>query len=299
MAFCAKCGHSVTDEMRFCGNCGAAIEAGDTQNQAASEQSVRRCPICGGALRSLEVCCPYCGAEVAMRQASGAVKELTEKLERTESEKKKIIIIKNFPIPNTREDIFEFMMLASSNFNAELHVKKSGVEDITDAWLVKIEQCYNKAHIAFNDDRDLESIERIYSKIKADVEAHKKSVLEREEARAKKRKRDNLISLIVWLSILVTVTAIVATYFISGGFNFESDAVRVGYSDDDLEGHHYEQVVEYLKNKGFVSIETRSAGSGWFADYGEVKKVYIDGDDSFFSFERFSKDAKIIVFYYE
>lgn len=58
-------------------------------------------------------------------------------------------------------------------------------------------------------------------------------------------------------------------------------------------------MVELLKSKGFTNIEARSAGSGWFVDDGEVKSVYIDGDDSFFSFERFSKDAKIIVFYYE
>ena len=283
--------------MRFCGNCGAAIEA--TQNETASEQSIRKCPICGGALRSLKVCCPYCGAEVAMRQASGAIKELAEKLEHTESDKKKILIIKSFPIPNTREDIFEFMMLASSSFNAELHVKKSGVEDITDAWLAKIEQCYNKALLAFSDGRDLASIEKFYSKIKADVEAHKSSILKKEEEKEKKKRQGNLTSLIVWLSILVTVTAIVATYFISGGFNFEKDAIRVGYSDDDLESMHYTDAVELLRKKGFTNIEARSVGSGWFTDYGEIKGVSIDGDDSFFSFERFSKDAKIIVFYYD
>ena len=293
------CGRKITEEMRFCGNCGASVESAEPAAEKSEERNVRKCPICGGVLRSFEVSCPYCGGEVAMRSASGAVKELSEKLEAADTEEKKILIIKSFPIPNTREDIFEFMMLASSSFNAELHVKKSGVEDITDAWLAKIEQCYNKALLAFTDGRDLESIEKFYSRIKADVEARRASILKKEEEKARKLRRGNLTSLIVWLSILATVTAILATYFISGGFNFDSDAIRVGYSDEDLEGQDYRDVVELLEKKGFTNIEARSIGSGWFVDDGEVDSVMIDGDDSFHSFERFSKDAKIIVFYYE
>ena len=38
-------------------------------------------------------------------------------------------------IPNTKEDIFEFMLLASSNFDAFYYATHLHVEDISDAWL--------------------------------------------------------------------------------------------------------------------------------------------------------------------
>jgi hypothetical protein len=82
--------------------------------------------------------------------------------------KRKIELIENYPIPNNKEDIKEFMILASSNFDANVYNKNLEVEDISDAWLAKIEQCYQKARMLL-DDRELAQIKEMYDCVKRQI----------------------------------------------------------------------------------------------------------------------------------
>ena len=73
------------------------------------------CTNCGKELSSFTVVCPACGCEVQGRQAADSVRKFYVDITHAQTTKEKADLIKNYPIPNTKEDIFEFMMAASSN----------------------------------------------------------------------------------------------------------------------------------------------------------------------------------------
>lgn len=68
------------------------------------------CTNCGKELSSFTVVCPACGCEVQGRQAADSVRKFYVDITHAQTTKEKADLIKNYPIPNTKEDIFEFMM---------------------------------------------------------------------------------------------------------------------------------------------------------------------------------------------
>ena len=88
--------------------------------------------------------------------------ELATKLELAESAEQKISIIRNFYIPNTKEDIYEFVILATSNMNS--------YDYDYEAWDAKLQQAYQKATISFGDTQEFHYIHQLYTQI----QKHKK-----------------------------------------------------------------------------------------------------------------------------
>lgn len=76
------------------------------------------------------------------------------KLEQINDVQQRKELIKNFYIPNTKEDIYEFFILASSNIEAG--------GDNTDAWYAKLDQAYKKAQLVFGDGQELERLTKLY-----------------------------------------------------------------------------------------------------------------------------------------
>ena len=77
----------------------------------------------------------------------------------------RIELIKNFYIPNTKEDIFEFFILASSN------VAVGG--DDEEAWLTKLEQTYLKAKLTLGNGEEYLHINELYTKINKQLKRNK------------------------------------------------------------------------------------------------------------------------------
>ena len=115
------------------------------------------CTNCGKELSSFTVVCPACGCEVQGRQAADSVRKFYVDITHAQTTKEKADLIKNYPIPNTKEDIFEFMMAASSN------VLREEEKEIYEAWLIKLEQTYQKAEILFSGDSEFKKIQQIYN----------------------------------------------------------------------------------------------------------------------------------------
>lgn len=161
MPFCTNCGQEIQEGAKFCAGCGSPTT---DNNSNASKRTVfydgelHKCPNCGEVLNSFVAACPACGYELRGSSATGAVKEFASKLDNAATEFQKANIIRNFPIPNTKEDIFEFMILASSNIDD--HPNK----DVFDAWIAKFEQCYDKARLTFKQDSDFSQIQSIYAR---------------------------------------------------------------------------------------------------------------------------------------
>lgn len=125
-----------------------------------------------------------CGFEFRDAKGSTAVKELASQIQELEEKKQKqaaksnilsafmpkedfsaqeIELIRNFSIPNTKEDIYEFVILATSNINPDSYQNKN-VDPLSSAWMAKAEQAYHKAEITFGDDPDFENVRNVYNR---------------------------------------------------------------------------------------------------------------------------------------
>lgn len=143
--------------------------------------------------------CPACGHEIRNVKAVESVRELSAKLAEIEAQKlhipegknsvlkmlfgrdlentekqeeaqkkfdeqkkqEKANLIINYSVPNTKEDILEFMLLASSNIDAE-HNRD---DIVAKAWKSKFEQVYHKAELTFKDDPKFAKVQEIYANI--------------------------------------------------------------------------------------------------------------------------------------
>ena len=121
MAFCVKCGQQHEDGIKFCPNCGTQTAESDMENKGQRQTvyagELHKCPNCGEVLNSFAITCPACGYELRGVKAVSAVREFALSIEKAATEQQKINLIRAFPVPNAKEEIFEFMFLASSNID--------------------------------------------------------------------------------------------------------------------------------------------------------------------------------------
>lgn len=166
MVFCSKCGKEISDSAKFCCFCGAPSTQITTQREHIYEGTVYKCPNCGEVLDSFESNCSSCGHEVRKRRTSDAVQNFVMKVEMAESHEKRLSIIRNFPIPNTKEDLCEFLFLSASNISVDAKNFVDGEEkkqkELLDAWRVKFEQAYLKAEVMLSDDPVFPRIKNLY-----------------------------------------------------------------------------------------------------------------------------------------
>lgn len=117
---------------------------------------VHKCPNCGEILDSFQIKCKSCGYELRGTSSNLSIYELNEKLSKTANTATKISLITNFYIPNTKEDIYEFFILAISNINND--------ESCAEAWEAKLEQAYHKANLLLANTPEFEYLDSLYKK---------------------------------------------------------------------------------------------------------------------------------------
>ncbi len=138
---------------------------------------VRKCPACGAMVESFQTKCPECGYEFTNIEANSTTKKLLKALEELDKQAaskegergllrgiahalsdsltaKKVQLIKNFPIPNTKEDLLEMLSLSNANSTNST----DSTDAITSAWQEKTKQLIIKAKISLKNDPDLEYI---------------------------------------------------------------------------------------------------------------------------------------------
>ena len=232
MAFCMNCGKELLDGAKFCLECGTKLGDMSTeqaiQRETTFEGKIYRCPNCGDVLDAYESVCESCGWEKRGSKATHSVQELSQKLQEIEinrpenkktvfrdleaegeiiskTDQQKIDLIKNFPIPNTKEDMYEFLVLAISNVDANTYGLAGGSNThkaISNAWFSKLEQAYTKARVVFGRQSDFSEISVIYQEKK------------REIAIAKKKKVRGILA-IIFGSIIFAVVLVGLILFIS------------------------------------------------------------------------------------
>lgn len=117
------------------------------------------CPCCGSRLESFTSKCPYCLNEIRDIKVSKELEKFISGLDKDISNKKLSKYIINYPVPNSKENLLEFMILATSNID----VKNDDEDDIiiVDAWIKKMNQIYEKSKLSLKGS-DLEKIETLY-----------------------------------------------------------------------------------------------------------------------------------------
>lgn len=170
MAFCVNCGEKIKDNSKFCTNCGQVViphKKPTEERKSAFDGEVHKCPNCGEILNSFSPNCPSCGYELRDSAATNSVQRLYWELNKATSIEQKTLIIRNYPIPNAKEDIIEFMILASTNISGESE------KSIFEAWVAKFEQTYQKANITLKNDSAFAQIQEIYEKAEKTITMEK------------------------------------------------------------------------------------------------------------------------------
>ncbi|MGN0621417.1 MAG: zinc ribbon domain-containing protein [Porcipelethomonas sp.] len=170
MPFCINCGKQLADGTKFCSECGTPTNNDNSKRKSIYDGEIHKCPNCGEVLDSFVSNCPACGFELRGTKSSETVQNFAKRIENAINDAQKIEIIRSYPIPNNKEDVFEFMIIAATNFNAEQSISGNGVsKSVSDAWLTKIEQGYQKARLLFGDNADFIKVQNIYNQTHSQI----------------------------------------------------------------------------------------------------------------------------------
>lgn len=169
MAFCINCGSELPEGARFCPSCGKEVAApeekiGLENKEQAPATSPRKCPHCGELVDPYATECPACGLELHNMQAVSSLKQLSAKLESAQDDAARAVIVKNYPIPNSREDIMEFLIMTVANIDEDAPGTSAGEERLSKAWIAKAEQVIKKAELMIPGDETLEEAKASYKK---------------------------------------------------------------------------------------------------------------------------------------
>ena len=158
------------------------------------EGDTSKCPSCGAPVQSFNTKCSDCEHEFRNTEAVSSISKLHEEMQKIEAEERdrprswiekmdgemavlksvanrQKTIISSFPVPNTKEDLLEFLSIASSEAQIKtgftLYKNIDPKTIIKQAWHAKCEQIIMKARFSMKDDkRTLEEIEQYAKKLK-------------------------------------------------------------------------------------------------------------------------------------
>lgn len=204
MAVCSKCGKKIPAGSKFCPTCGAPV----IDDVKSEKTGTRKCPSCGAVLSDQDTVCPYCGFKFDDSEIPGTVDNFTKELIKLEADvqrkngikglfgtkktanEKLVSFIRNFSVPETKEEIYKFMLFASAKINPKVFSAKTpgdigakneselaSIKERNAAWLAKIRQTYEKAKALFGNDADFVNIQQIYDNTMKSVRSAKKKKL--------------------------------------------------------------------------------------------------------------------------
>ena len=132
------------------------------------EGVVKKCPSCGAQVNAFKTNCNECGLEFREVQSSSSLKDFFNQIENAKPENRAVIIA-NFPVPNTKEDLVEFITMAIGNSKKlsqgeknEYFVRtfgKTANEDYREndikAWAAKAKSIILKTKLIYSDDANM------------------------------------------------------------------------------------------------------------------------------------------------
>ena len=141
--------------------------------------NIKTCPSCGSPVKSMDIVCSDCGHEFQNKKANKSITDLIERLEKedhknyqfdSDRSEKKAKIIMQFPIPQTKEDIFEFI-----SFSFPFLENTNLDDDEKKAWMTKAGQALTKAQLAQGNESDRLVITEYEKKLKIILDTEKRN----------------------------------------------------------------------------------------------------------------------------
>ena len=172
---------------------------------------IKKCPACGAVVSPTMAKCPECGYEFSNISANATSTKLLAYLNDIDIQcsniqngstialQRKNQAIRNFPIPNTKEDLIEMLTLCHANSSG-----KGESKGLSNAWKAKTEQVVAKAKVILGNDKDAVAIIH-------DIETKKK--------KGKKRK-------LLFAIVAILIIAIATIFFIISQANSQSEIVE-------------------------------------------------------------------------
>ena len=214
--YCTKCGRQLNEGDRFCSNCGNLVgeplRHGSNSRQERWEGTVLKCPRCGREMDAYTERCPSCGYELREVGAVTSVKELATKIEFAKDDEIRAVLVRSFPIPNSREDIIEFLIMAVTNIDENAPYGTEEEEGLAKAWIAKADQALQKADLVIPSDK-------VYARSKATYEkkarAFEKALKKRGKRKAARvgmteNQTKSVTDTIQMIGILIAVVALMS-----------------------------------------------------------------------------------------
>lgn len=166
---------------------------GYEKHRTNKEGDLKKCPSCGAPVQAFSTKCPDCGHEFRGIKSASSIERLYDELQKIEESERsrqrswaqkidgdlgvqksvatrQASAISSFPVPNTKEDLLEFLSIASSEAKKKLsmfimHAHPDAI--LKKAWKSKCEQVITKARFSMKEDkRTLEEIESYAKQLK-------------------------------------------------------------------------------------------------------------------------------------
>jgi hypothetical protein len=130
-----------------------------TKSNVEKLGKVKKCPNCGEVVNPLDIKCQACGFELNITTSNQTLNDFLNKLVELGETKKSNIsqktdIISHFPIPNNKEDLFEFLSICIPQIEQNTSSLNGYEKKILTAWLIKSRQLLIKANSLFKDDKE-------------------------------------------------------------------------------------------------------------------------------------------------
>lgn len=176
-----KCGEDPNEVLVYTEGLIAKMKAkgktGPAQSVNQKYGVILKCPACGEPINKSMGKCPACGHLFTGVESNASIAKLSEQLSKT-MPWSKISVIKHFPIPNTKEELLDFIIALKEKANSD--------DFFHETYRIKCEECIEKAKLSFSNDRD-------FIKVFSDYEAQK----------AKKKKKTILTFILAFIVVFI------------------------------------------------------------------------------------------------
>ena len=249
--------------------CDQAVES------ATAKKRGKTCPRCGASVQSMQLTCPECGFEFNNKEANASARELMNMLEKCSDTEKQVSIIENYPIPNTRENLLEFISSCMGRCRISLsELSSSDKAEICMAWRRLSQQVVTKAQLMLKDDPEIMKQVKKLEKL-----ASKKIRLYGEAFQA-----IAIVSSFALFAFLIGFLTMTAEKMFDEDKSSSSSIENVsGSTDDEVTQGDVQKVVEYVKDGDLSEAKDYLVGLksvyGMESAYIKVVTAYIkDGD---------------------